>query len=105
MLHGFGKDALLCEGNGCQACKDGHEVKQRFSTEVYDFLLKKIMTWEFGSMVAKQLKAIDATLAEEQKKITDVDLRVEATGSMKDKKYQVTPRMTSKPLPDGVGLF
>lgn len=105
VLHGFGKEAVACEGNGCGECAAGSEAKQRFSAEVYDFLLKRQMTWEFGPAVAKQLKAIDQTLAEEGKKITDVDLKVEASGAMMNKKYMVTPRMTSKPLPAGTIPF
>jgi hypothetical protein len=103
--HGFGKEAVDCEGEGCGKCAEGSEVKQRFSAEVYDFLVKRVMTWEFGPAVAKQLKAIDQTLNEEGKKITSVDLKVEASGAMMNKKYMVTPRMTAKPLPEGVIPF
>lgn len=103
--HGFGKDASECRGEGCPECAAGVEVKQRFSAEVYDFLVKRVMTWEFGPAVAKQLKAIDQTLSEEGKKITAVDLKVEASGAMMNKKYMVTPRMTAKPLPDNIVPF
>jgi len=104
ILHGFGKDAVDCAGEGCPNCADGAEAKQRFSAEVYDWKLGRTLNWEFGTSVAKQLKAIDTTLAEEGKKITEVDLKVEATGSNMSKKYTVTPRMTSKKLPEGVEI-
>lgn len=104
-LHGFGENAVDCEGEGCGECAGGSEVKQRFSAQVYDFLVKRVMTWEFGPSVAKQLKAIDQTLLEEGKKITSVDLKVEASGAMMNKKYMVTPRMTAKTLPADVLPF
>lgn len=104
VIHGFGKDAAVCGGEGCAECAAGEESKQRFAAEVYDFLTKKAMTWEFGAAIAKQLKAIDTTLGEEGRKITEVDLKVEATGSNMNKKYTVTPRMTSKPLPPEVAI-
>ncbi len=104
VVHGFGKDASVCSGEGCLDCSSGTEAKQRFSAEVYDFLLKRKLTWEFGAAIAKQLKAIDITLGEEGRKITEVDLKVEATGSNMQKKYTVTPRMTSKALPSDLDI-
>jgi len=105
MIHGFGKDAIPCDGNGCAECAGGSEAKQRFSANVYDFTVKRAMLWEFGAAIAKQLKAIDTTLSEEGKRITQIDLKVEATGQNMQKKYMVTPRTTGKPLPDDVIQF
>jgi hypothetical protein len=104
IIHGFGKDSSVCGGEGCVDCSEGSEPKQRFSANVYDHSLKKTMVWEFGGSIAKQLKAIDITLGEEGKKITQVDLKVEASGSNMQKKYTVTPRMTSKVLPANVEI-
>lgn len=107
VIHGFGKDEVECLGEGCPNCLDGDpkkQPKQRFTAEVYDFLLKKIMTWDFGASVAKQLKAIDVTLREEGKSITQVDLKVETSGQNMQKKYTVTPRMSSKPLPPEIEI-
>jgi len=56
------------------------------------------MTWEFGAAIAKLLKAIDTSMAEEGRKITEIDLKVEATGEKMSKKYMVTPRMSAKAL-------
>lgn len=98
-IHGFGKDKVSCLGDDCLKCQSGDQAKQRFSTNVYDRGLAKVMIWEFGSGIAKQLKAISTTLDEEEKNITDVDLKVEATGANMSKKYSITPRMTAKPIP------
>lgn len=105
LLHGFGKETVPCGGEGCLICEKGTEpVRQRFVTNVYDFTTKRVLLWEFGSMIAKQLKKIDESLSEENKKITDVDLKVEATGSGMNTKYSVTPRMSSKQVPPGLTL-
>jgi hypothetical protein len=99
MVHGFGPEKIDCIGPVCFKCAAGDEVKQRFSAQVWDWTVKRRLEWEFGAAIAKQLKSIDQTLAEEGKQITEVDLKVEAEGSNMQKKYRVTPRMTSKPLP------
>ena len=106
VIHGFGKDASICSGSGCLDCQSSDqkiaEPKQRFSADVYNHTLKKKMVWEFGGSIAKQLKKIDITLQEEGQKITSVDLKVESEGQSMQKKYTVTPRRTSKPLPDEI---
>lgn len=105
VIHGFGEDSTICEGEGCSECSVGDQAKQRFTANVYDHTVKRQMSWEFGAAIAKQLKAIDTTMGEEGKKITDIDLKVEATGQNMQKKYMVTPRMSAKPLPEGIVPF
>ena len=95
---------MLCEGAGCQYCEKGDEPRQRFLCNVYDFNSKRVKVFEYGSMIGKQLKEIYKTLLEEDRKITDVDLKVSATGSNLAKRYQITPRQTSKPVPAGLTL-
>lgn len=94
-----------CKGDICGACKDGDEPNQRWVTNVFDHNTKKVKIFKYGAMVAKALKSIAITLSEEGKSIMDVDLKVEATGSNMQKKYTVTPRMTSKTVPSGLELF
>lgn len=99
-IHGFGKDAIKCIGDGCLKCATGKdEPKQRFKANVYDHGLKKVLLWEFGPAIAKQLKIIDKSLAEEGRVITQADLKVEASGSNLTKKYNVTIRLTSQTVP------
>ena len=95
---------IMCEGAGCPSCEKGDEPRQRFLCNVYDFNTKKVKIFEYGSMIGKQLKEIYKTLLEENRKITDVDLKVSATGSNLTKRYQITPRGTSKPVPAGLQL-
>lgn len=97
--------SIECKGDMCPACQDGDEPAQKFSTNVYDFLAQKVRIWKYGASIAKSLKAIAIALQEEGKSIMDVDLKVEAEGSNKSKKYKVTPRMTAKNIPTGLTLF
>ena len=98
--------SIECKGEeACTACQDGDEPQQKFTTNVYDHGDKKVRLWKYGATIARALKSIAITLSEEGKSIMDVDLKVEATGSNKQKKYTVTPRMTAKPIPPGLTLY
>lgn len=102
VVHGFGKDAINCQAAGCDKCAGGDTPKQRFATNVWDHSLQKAMIWEFGPNIAKQLCAIDKSLAEEGRKITDVDLKVESSGEKLSKKYMITPRMSTRGIPESI---
>lgn len=99
-----GAKSEICTGDSCKLCDAGNEPRQRFLVNVFDFSSNKVKILEYGSMIGKQLKEIYKTLLEENRKITDVDLKVSATGSNLSKRYQITPRMTSKPVPAGLTL-
>ena len=94
----------LCLGGACPYCEKGDEPRQRFLTNVYDFNSKKVKVFEYGSMIGKQLKEIYKTLMEENRQITSCDLKISATGSNLSKRYQITPRGQSKPVPAGLQL-
>jgi hypothetical protein len=97
--------SIECKGEMCSACNDGDESQQKFITNVYDFGAQKVRIWKYGATIARQIKEIAITLQEENKNILEVDLKVSATGSNKQKKYTVTPRMTAKPMPADLKLF
>jgi hypothetical protein len=94
----------LCTGEDCPLCEKGDEPRQRFLCNVYDFNSKKVKVFEYGALIGKQLKEIYKTLLEENRRITDCDLKISATGSNLTKRYQITPRGTSKPVPAGLTL-
>jgi len=94
----------VCGGEGCVLCEKGDEPRQRFLCNVYDFNSKKVKVFEYGSMIGKQLKEIYKTLMEENRQITSCDLKISATGSNLSKRYQITPRGQSKPVPAGLTL-
>lgn len=102
MKHAKANSSPICEGEGCGWCAEGDVAKQKFVTNVYSHSLKKLMIYEYGTSIAKQLQSIAKTLEEEGRSIMDTDLKIEATGSGMQKRYTVTPRMTSKPVPDGL---
>lgn len=104
MVHQGPQTTIPCNGGICTYCAKGAEVKQRFKANVYDHNSQKVLLWEFGTMVAKQLRSLAKTLAEEGKTLLDVDVKVEVSGSGLDTKYMVTPRMTSKEIPKGLKL-
>lgn len=98
--------SIECKGQDmCSACQDGDEPQQKFLTNVYDFSSQKVKLWKYGATIARAVKEIAITLQEEKKTVLEVDLRVSATGSNKQKKYTVTPRMSAKPVPAGLKLY
>lgn len=101
-VHGFGKEEIECTGEGCFKCQDGSDAKQRWSISIYNHETKRAAIWEFGAGVCKLLKGVCKTFAAQEIKITDVDLMVDATGEKLTKKYQITPMMKSKPVPEDV---
>jgi hypothetical protein len=106
MEHFSRAGSIECKGDDlCSACQDGDEPQQKFMTNVYEFGTQKVKLWKYGASIARALKEIAITLQEENKSILEVDLRVSATGSEKQKKYTVTPRMSSKPVPKGLKLW
>lgn len=96
--------SVPCAGDDCRDCIKGDEPKQHFLANVYDHTRGKVLIWEYGTMIAKQLKEIYKTLLEEDRNITDTDLKVTATGSQMAKRYQITPRMKSQKVPAGLVL-
>lgn len=98
-----GKFQVLCEGpETCSMCQDGHEPSQKFVVNVYNHTLHKVQLFEYGAMVGKAFKKIAVNLAEEGQDILSYDLKIEAEGASLNKKYSVTPRTTSLPVPPGL---
>lgn len=98
--------SITCKGEEvCEACQSGDDAQQKFMTNVFDHGTQKVRLWKYGVGIAKMLKAIAVTLQEEDQSIMNVDLKVEATGANKQKKYTITPRMTSKPVAMGLRLY
>lgn len=103
--HSTNSGPVACLGaDKCFKCQDGDAPMQKFITNIYDYTSNRVLLWEYGGGVAKQLKAIAKTLEEENRNILNVDLKVDVNGSGKEKRYTVTPRMTAKTLPDNLKL-
>ena len=98
-----GKFEVPCKGeDACELCQDGQEPTQKFTTNVYNHTLKKVQLYEYGPGIAKMLKKIAINLFEEGQDILNFDLKMEAEGAGLNKKYAVTPRTTSQPVPTGL---
>jgi hypothetical protein len=105
VIHGFGADKINCSGNeNCPACNEGEIPKQRWLTNVYDRTDKKVKIFEFGTSIARQIKAIAEMLEESQQTIHDVDLRIKAEGSGMAKEYTVMQKPMVGKLPDDLKL-
>lgn len=103
--HSTNAGPVACVGSEkCFKCQGGDTPMQKFITNVFDYKTNRVLLWEYGGGVAKQLKVIAKTLEEENREILDVDLKVDVTGSGKDKRYIVTPRMSAKALPENLVL-
>lgn len=105
-IHKFAppKKQERCGGDQCPYCENGDEPTQNYITNAYDFNTGKVKIWQYGSMIGKQLVEIYRTLKEEGRQLTDTDLKVTATGTNLAKRYQITPRGTSKLVPAGLQL-
>lgn len=109
LVHGGGKDRVSCLP-GCNLCGDPElpqnmRQQERWKTNVYDRKDGKVKIWEFGSGVAGQIKAIAVMLAEDGQTVHSIDFRIAATGSNKDKRYQVMQKVNAGPLPSELKLW
>jgi len=104
MVHGGGKDEIICNGANCLKCAENDEPKQRFNTNVFDHGSQKVMIWKYGPGVAKQIREVARLLADDKVDITSVDLKVSATGSQMQKRYTVMASPQSKQVPSGLKL-
>jgi len=103
--HGFAQQTTECGGEGCKKCAEGSEVRQTWTTNVYDWKENRVKLWTYGAMVAGKLKTHAKALAEEGKSLTAVDLRILKEGEGKDTEYTITTRMTTRELPKDLTLF
>lgn len=104
--HQAKKGQVPCAGskNGCEWCAQGDTPRQRHLTNVYDYESKRVLIWEFGKMVMQQIQGIENSLKSENMRLLNVDISVNAQGQLLDRKYTITPRMTSQTLPENLKL-
>lgn len=104
VIHGFGQDKLSCSGSNCHLCADGETPKQRWLVNVFDRRDKKVKIFEFGTAIARQIKAIAEMLEEGKQTVHDVDLRIKAEGSGMNKEYTVMQKPVGGPIPPDLKL-
>lgn len=103
--HGFGEDEVLCAGENCPECASGSEPQQRFRCNVYDHNLKKVMVWNYTAAVGRQLQTVALSLHADKTDITDVDLKISASGQNMQKKHLIMPWVPAKIVPPGLKLY
>lgn len=99
MIHWIDRKKNKCIGSDCDFCANGSPVKQRWTCDVWDRKDKKVKKFEFGPMIASQIKSIAEMLAENQQTIKDVDIRVKTTGSSLETEYSVLHVPVSGEIP------
>lgn len=104
VIHGFGADKLTCVGDGCHMCEEGETPKQRWIINVWDRKDKKVKIFEFGSTIARQIKAIAEMLKEDGQTVNTIDLRIKAEGSKPNITYTVMQKPATGEIPADIKL-
>ena len=102
IVHWVNRKKETCLGNVCELCKDGNKAKVRWLSEVWDRKDQKLKKFEFGNMIAAQLKSIAELMAESQQTVHDVDIRIKTTGSGLETEYSVLHVPKSGEIPQEV---
>lgn len=104
VIHGYGQEKLTCSGEQCHLCEEGETPKQRWLVNVLDRRDRKVKIFEFGTSIARQIKAIAEMLAESQQTVHHVDLRIKAEGSGLNKEYTVIQKPMGGEIPPDLKL-
>lgn len=102
VIHWADRKKSMCSGAGCEMCAKGDKAKQRWTCDVWDRKDLKVKKFEFGSMIASQLKSIAEMLAETQQDIHQVDIRIKTSGSGLETDYSVLHVNMVGPIPPDV---
>lgn len=104
-IHGHGKEATPCVGEGCAQCANASPTNQRFKANVFNWNSSKVQIWDYSPAVAGQLQAISLNLKTDGADIVDVDLKISAAGEGMQRKHTIMPWPSSKALPPGLALY
>ena len=103
--HGYGKSKVTCTGKGCSSCAAGDRPRQRWTVNVWDRREECVKLFEFGAMVASQIKAIAEMLKMDGHSIHSVDLRIRKDGAEEATKYMVMQKQAVGSIPDTIELY
>jgi len=108
LIHGFGETKVNCSGEGCHLCDDPEtpeemQLKERWKTNVLDRKDGRVKIFEFGPMIAGQIREISNMLKESQETVHDFDFRISASTG-KQKKYTVMQKKMISGIPEGLKL-
>ncbi len=102
IVHWKDKKKKNCTGPDCDMCAEGDKPKHRWIIDVWDNKESKMKKFEFGSMIATQLKAIAEMMDENKQTIHDTDIRVKTTGSGLETEYSVLHVPMTSSIPQDV---
>jgi hypothetical protein len=92
LIHWVNKKREICRGKGCNWCQSldpKEKQKQTWSTNVIDRADGKLKSFEFGPMIAEQIRNYASMLAEKGDTVHDYDYRIMATDDKGFTKYTV----------------
>lgn len=102
--HGYGKEQMPCTGVGCDSCAEGIKRQQRFIINIYDRSDQKVKIFEFGPMIAGQIRDIAEMLKESNQTVHDIDLRIKKTVEGEKTSYMTMQKQMLSEVPDGLNL-
>lgn len=109
VLHQFihmlpGNKRSVCNKVACANCQEGHEARERWTVIVFDYEDRVPKIYEFGFSIFNQIRSIAMLQEESGQTIHDIDLRIIATGTDLNTKYQVLGKPMKEPVPSGLVL-
>ncbi len=102
--HGFGKEQLSCIGEDCNMCSEGEKRSQRFVVNVLDRADKKVKLFEFGPMIAGQIRDIAEMLKEAGQTVHNIDFRIKKTVEGEKTSYMTMQKPLGGQIPADVKL-
>lgn len=102
--HGFGKEQLSCTGDSCNMCADGEKRSQRFLINVLDRADKKVKIFEFGPMVAGQIRDIAEMLKDAGMTVHEIDLRIKKTVEGEKTSYMTMQKPVTGEIPSDLKM-
>lgn len=98
------KERSICVKGQCALCQDGDQPKERWNIVVYNWTDGCPQLFEFGFSIFNQIRNIASLLEESGMTIHDTNLRIKATGSGFNTKYQIMQLPKREPVPEGLVL-
>jgi hypothetical protein len=97
----WGRNYIICSGDGCPACASGNLPKLHYYINILDRKDDKIKILKFGITLKRKFQNIVQKYGE----ITEYDIIITRTGQNLDTKYEVLPMKDSKPITDAIKKY
>ncbi len=104
-VHGQGKETVDCAGEKCAECQDKKKSRMQYTINVWNRKENKVQIFQFGPMIAEQMRDIAKMLEQDGETIHNYDLRILKTGSGMNTEYKVMQRPNAGPIPEDIELY